>query len=56
MFSRIWIVLLIMVLLSSCTTPKSASINTNTECSYDRARLMAMDEQHFDQDLANTAY
>ena len=48
----IWIVLLALVLMPSCSTQKPILIRTPAQCSYDRARLMALDEQHFDQDLS----
>lgn len=46
----IWIVVLALALLSSCGTPKPAAIKARAQCSFDRARLMALDQQHFDQD------
>lgn len=45
-----WSVLIILVSLISCSSPKPALVKTQAKCSYDRAQLMALDEQHFDQD------
>jgi hypothetical protein len=50
---RTWITLLTCALLASCSATKPSMVNANAECDYDKARLMALDEQHFDQDTSN---
>ena len=52
MITRTWSVILILTSLLSCSTPKPALIKAQAQCGYDRARLMALDEQHFDQNLS----
>lgn len=53
MATHTWITLLTSALLASCTTTTPQVVNANAGCNYDKARLMALDEQHFDQDTSN---
>ena len=50
---RTWSILITLSLLLSCSPQKPASINMKAQCSYDQVQLMALDEQHFDQNLSN---
>lgn len=50
---RFWIALVACALFASCDTTGGIRPHASESCSYDRAVLMALDEQQFDQDSDN---